>query len=1089
MVCFYAMQLGHVSFRNTMSGSWFIQTITKVFMQYAKDNSLLEMMTKVIDDVSKRTVRSPFKSTISGGKQVPDFVSTLRKPLYFFPDSGSVPDEVELGGPEMRALYDRACEEGTIEMYSTRFVLIGKFGNGKTNLCNSLLGDDFEPEWKKTDSIAIHPCVKTEGQQWKEQEGQQDQFPYAAAEWIINKMEDDQQKSSKSPAEYSQAQNESFGNTQSAMTNLAEAPEPQPSEPTKPIIAAGEVQFVETPPENNEVRAETYLKTEEIFRSFRRNEDHSSLLGTREYPLISIWDFGGQEIFYSTQQVFYTRRAIYGMTMDLTKPLNLTVKTASDSGPPCHLHKEKDYIDYHLESIRMHTRSTRNTKPPPVFFIFTHKDQVTEETKQTFHVETRKHLKGKEINKHVIGQYFSVDNTKRNPEDPEMAELRNAILDLAKKQSYMGERIPIKWLELKSKLQDMHKEGKRYCSLKQVMEAIGSPPAGTTPEENAISILTFWHLCGDIIYFPEIENLRNFVILEPQWFVDVCKTIITIPQYQDQGPGDRDDWDWLRETGELRDRLIEQVWGNRKDLIDHKQELLDMMEKFDLVLRCHGNEESGSKSVVEEATYFVPALLTTVTDAKRLYPSNTACSKPIFIVFDGKFCPVGLYHRLVVSSMRRYFNVKPEAYASCAKFLTGNPRQTFLITKETFYLKIELVSSVQDDASRFSHGPCVREGLDEDLKEIMEKWAPGIGYEWCLRCCCADHKAKGDVDRTRFLPIAEATATDGFKNGNVVCKLYGPATTSVSDIGLTDWFHDPRTERADKRSSAHQRSQTSETFQKLKKLLTEVRVEDDSQADTYTRLARHVVQSGLTFRDEVPKDGNCMFHAVADQLFRTEGRRVSHGELRKQVVDFLRQNPHNGNGDHFSDFVPDQNWEGYLSTMSHDGTWGDHIVLQAMADMFGHDVSIVSSVEAENYVTILTPSTGTVGRREPPLLLGHYAENHYASLDGKTRKRSAGIVRSPDQEKPAAAKRRKHHPSAKQEEGGFGQNANVTPATKKRPIAKVQAMFLSAAPSGISSVQPTASAQPTSPTEDAPPDIRSSEFSDDSDDFVLVSPV
>ncbi|XP_019630374.1 PREDICTED: uncharacterized protein LOC109474521 isoform X2 [Branchiostoma belcheri] len=121
--------------------------------------------------------------------------------------------------------------------------------------------------------------------------------------------------------------------------------------------------------------------------------------------------------------------------------------------------------------------------------------------------------------------------------------------------------------------------------------------------------------------------------------------------------------------------------------------------------------------------------------------------------------------------------------------------------------------------------------------------------------------------------------------------------------------------------------------------------------------------------------------------------------------------------------------------MSRDGTWGDHIVLQAMADMFGHDVSIVSSVEAENYVTILTPSPGTAARKEPPLLLGHYAENHYASLDRRRkRKRSAASVSSSDQEEPAT--RRKQPPRSAKQGKGAGR-ANATPA-KSRPIAMVQ---------------------------------------------------
>ncbi|XP_078606596.1 uncharacterized protein LOC144879227 [Branchiostoma floridae x Branchiostoma japonicum] len=430
---------------------------------------------------------------------------------------------------------------------------------------------------------------------------------------------------------------------------------------------------------------------------------------------------------------------------------------------------------------------------------------------QRFHSDTRAHLKGKVIDKHIIDRYFSVDNTKRNPEDPEVTELRKTIVDLAKQQSYMGERIPIKWLEMKSKLQDMYKEGKRYCSLQDVIEASGNPPTGTTPEENAISILTFWHLCGDIIYFP-VQNLRDFVILEPQWFVDVCKTIITIPQYRDRQV--KEEWDKLKETGELQDHLIEYVWRHREEalrykLIEHKQELLDMMEKFDLVLRC-GNEEGSPKYLVaEEATYFVPSLLATASDYKKLYPPGTTCSKPIFIVFDGKFCPVGLYHRMVISSMRRYFNVKPQlAYASCARFITRNPRQTFVITKEKFYLKVELVSSVQDEDNRFSHGPGVRQGLEEDLREIIHKWAPGIRYKWCLGCSCEGHRGEADVDR--FIAITEDSATQYFKNDEVVCDDYAPATTNVQDVGLADWFEDPLLYEGNGRSSTQTQKEDSE---------------------------------------------------------------------------------------------------------------------------------------------------------------------------------------------------------------------------------------------------------------------------------------
>ena len=37
--------------------------------------------------------------------------------------------------------------------------------------------------------------------------------------------------------------------------------------------------------------------------------------------------------------------------------------------------------------------------------------------------------------------------------------------------------------------------------------------------------------------------------------------------------------------------------------------------------------------------------------------------------------------------------------------------------------------------------------------------------------------------------------------------------------------------------------------------------------------------------------GNCMFHALSEQLNLVRGIKISHGELRKSVVTYLRNNP------------------------------------------------------------------------------------------------------------------------------------------------------------------------------------------------------
>ncbi|KAI8515571.1 hypothetical protein Bbelb_063840 [Branchiostoma belcheri] len=81
--------------------------------------------------------------------------------------STSVPTEVEMGGPEMMALYEQACKDGTTDYYYIRLILTGKHGNGKSSLQNSLLQLEFNMNEESTDGIVITPCLMTGKEQWK----------------------------------------------------------------------------------------------------------------------------------------------------------------------------------------------------------------------------------------------------------------------------------------------------------------------------------------------------------------------------------------------------------------------------------------------------------------------------------------------------------------------------------------------------------------------------------------------------------------------------------------------------------------------------------------------------------------------------------------------------------------------------------------------------------------------------------------------------------------------------------------------------------------------------------------------------------
>ncbi|XP_067055302.1 caspase-3-like isoform X3 [Acropora muricata] len=81
----YSTVPGYYSWRNSVNGSWFIQSLTKIFEENAEHMDILRMLTRVNARVS--TFKSNTRERYSNSKrQVSSIVSMLRKELYFFPE-------------------------------------------------------------------------------------------------------------------------------------------------------------------------------------------------------------------------------------------------------------------------------------------------------------------------------------------------------------------------------------------------------------------------------------------------------------------------------------------------------------------------------------------------------------------------------------------------------------------------------------------------------------------------------------------------------------------------------------------------------------------------------------------------------------------------------------------------------------------------------------------------------------------------------------------------------------------------------------------------------------------------------------------
>lgn len=100
---------------------------------------------------------------------------------------------------------------------------------------------------------------------------------------------------------------------------------------------------------------------------------------------------------------------------------------------------------------------------------------------------------------------------------------------------------------------------------------------------------------------------------------------------------------------------------------------------------------------------------------------------------------------------------------------------------------------------------------------------------------------------------------------------------------------------------------------------------------------------------EVGGMGNCLFRAVAHQIYGDANR---HLEIRRTGIQYLQNNP-----DRFieSAVVGNTSWSEYINNMSMDGTWGDHIILQAIAETMNLRIHVIES--SQNFAELTLVQT------------------------------------------------------------------------------------------------------------------------------------
>ena len=246
----------------------------------------------------------------------------------------------------------------------------------------------------------------------------------------------------------------------------------------------------------------------------------------------TLWDFGGQSVFYTVHHLYLTQNGIYFAVFNM-KQMNEDEVTAKSS------------LRFWLESIALHAPHS------PVIIIGTHCEDVKKETKKINNIVksmiTSNRLKIEvQKNREMRLNFFPCDNSLGAANSKYLDPVKAVVSQLLQSETsplaqFLEKNVRLSWIYLMENMILKYPQCAKRTDLWKLGEDIGIHP------KEIDAMLKFYTEVGAIVSFDsevsEDDRVKDIVILRPQWLLNALGTFIYDPElhYKDfDFPDDRE---------------------------------------------------------------------------------------------------------------------------------------------------------------------------------------------------------------------------------------------------------------------------------------------------------------------------------------------------------------------------------------------------------------------------------------------------------------------------------------------------------------------------------------------------------------------
>lgn len=551
-----------------------------------------------------------------------------------------------------KAFEDAIKNGGSAPWMRSKLMMVGEGRAGKSSTVRSFQGKPFDPKLESTLGADTSSTVTVDRLEnvidWTERE-KDEEFARVAARSAARKMRN-----------LPEAPMFAFETTPNPSVESDVArPARRPSLASKIMSsfrgAAAPDQKKEVEPPSAQLERLTvtpslmFMPEEEIAKRFDE-ELVAEALSAEDDPMkrklvLSIWDYGGQEVFYALHHVFLTRFGVYCVVFDMSRMAGPSADEES---------KEKciELVQFWLRSIYMHAKGA------PTFLVGTHKDVVSSvEDHRKINKMLSERLGFGSSAQVVVNEvkgskteslwFFPIDNLRGVKGDPVIQRLREKIVESVKEEKYIQMAVPLPWIRALDLLLEQRKTSP-FLALSKVAEMA----AKIGVSDKIRDMLRLFHELGVLSYFDSSPEVRQFVVLEPQWIVNAFTKVIRDMRFHPFDTiGDvalrstyAEDVGELNTRGIVSKRLLFYLWAEETD--ECRDFLLALMRNMSML--CDWVEHEYEKG--EPVKHFlVPSLfeldLGLCTMVKKEQKFNP---EVLFdLNFERFFLPRGLFPRLV----------------------------------------------------------------------------------------------------------------------------------------------------------------------------------------------------------------------------------------------------------------------------------------------------------------------------------------------------------------------------------------------------------------------------------------------------------